>query len=235
MHGTRSPPSTGSDASLTRTSLRLTQISVLVPFKLPRKLCVSVFSLISCFYFSFPFDSNIFSKKICTETQYWTCCLSDIFFATCIPSSLVSRIKQTVRQLWWRSWIYNDKNIGQITSYVLCLLTVCDWYWLTDKGQVLWSFAVLLNWQICNSPQTDNTVRSAANDSFMDQLTTYLTFLIGLLDDFLFNFLNFSQNVFFMLRFWIFCYRREGTHLLMKHKRIQVFIDNIKPAYTCSK
>ena len=63
MHGTRSPPSTGSDASLTRTSLRLTQISVLVPFKLPRKLCVSVFSLISCFYFSFPFDSNIFFQK----------------------------------------------------------------------------------------------------------------------------------------------------------------------------
>ncbi len=65
MHGTRSPPSTGSDSSLTHTSLRLTQISVLVPFKLPlpRKLCVSVFSLISCFIFLSRSIPTFFPKK----------------------------------------------------------------------------------------------------------------------------------------------------------------------------
>ena len=109
--------------------------------------------------------------------------------------------------------------------------SVCGCYWLTDKGQGLWSFAALLNWQIGNSTQTYNTASSAANYSFMDQLTTYFTFLIGLLYDFLFDFLNFSPNAFFMLRFWIFCYRREGAYLLKNLVRIQVLIDNIKPAH----
>ena len=138
-----------------------------------------------------------------------------------------------MRQLRRRSWIYNHKNIGQIILYVLCFLTVWGSYWLTDKGQELWSFAVLLNWQICSSPQTYSTSSSAAKDSFMDQLTTYFTFLIGLLYDFLFNFLNFSPNAFFMLRFWIFRYRREGAYLLKNLVRIQVLVDNIKPAHIC--